>query len=53
MFNVPEIDMVGGPFRREGKLEPYVVNGSIDAESFLQIFRRINQAVGGEHSELR
>ena len=53
VFNVPAIDMVGGPFRPEGKLEPHVVNGSMDAESFLRIFRRIHQAVGGEHRELR
>jgi hypothetical protein len=45
VFNVPEIGMVGGPFRKEGAQQPFLVNGSSDEDSFLEIFTRIHTAI--------
>jgi len=51
VFNVPAIGAVGGPFRKDScsredertrcQREPWVVNGSMDANRFLQIFEEI------------
>lgn len=37
VFNVPQLNLVGGPFRA-GPGTPFVVNGSMDAPTFLRIF---------------
>lgn len=37
VFSAPELGVVGGPFRT-GKGTPWIVNGSMDADRFLQIF---------------
>jgi hypothetical protein len=45
VFNVPSIGMVGGPFREEGARKPFVVNGSSDEESFVEVFSCIHSAI--------
>ena len=43
VFSVPELGMVGGPFR-EGqgdKPTPWIINGSMDSDRFLQIFTEV------------
>mmetsp|Transcript_16170 Transcript_16170/g.36234 ORF Transcript_16170/g.36234 Transcript_16170/m.36234 type:complete len:229 (-) Transcript_16170:348-1034(-) len=42
-FSVPDIDAVGGPFRRAGEYESYVVRGSSGEESFLELFELIHR----------
>ena len=41
MFNVPEIDALGLPFRSRGKREPYVVKGSGSSDYFAALFEQI------------
>jgi len=43
VFSVPELGMVGGPFRQgQGdKTTPWIVNGSMDSDRFLQIFTEV------------
>ena len=38
VFNVPQLGLVGGPFRRGGKGTPFVLNGSMDMPTFLKTF---------------
>mmetsp|Transcript_2730 Transcript_2730/g.4865 ORF Transcript_2730/g.4865 Transcript_2730/m.4865 type:complete len:163 (-) Transcript_2730:803-1291(-) len=40
VFNVPQLGLVGGPFR-QGAGTPFVVNGSMDAPTFLRIFEGV------------
>jgi len=43
VFSVPAMGMVGGPFR-EGQAEkttPWIVNGSMDSDRFLEIFSKV------------
>lgn len=40
-FSVPAIDAVGGPFRKPGTHEAYVVRGSNSEQSFLDLFKLI------------
>lgn len=43
VFSVPELGMVGGPFRAgQGKTPtPWIVNGSMDSDRFLKIFSEV------------
>jgi len=40
VFSVPALQLVGGPFR-DGPGTPWIVNGSMDAERFLEIFTEV------------
>lgn len=40
-FSVPSLGAVGGPFRRAGEYEAYVVRGSSNAEDFLELFELV------------
>ena len=40
-FSVPSLGAVGGPFRRAGEYEAYVVSGSSNAEDFLELFELV------------
>lgn len=44
VFNVPSAGAVGGPFRTRGLREPYVRNGSMNPETFLETFVEIYEA---------
>jgi hypothetical protein len=43
VFSVPELGMVGGPFRAgQGEAPtPWIVNGSMDSDRFLKIFSEV------------
>jgi len=40
VFNVPAIGKVGGPLRK-GTGSPIIINGSMDPETFLQVFTQL------------
>ena len=42
-FSVPSLGAVGGPFRDAGEDEAYVVRGSSDEATFLQLFELVQR----------
>jgi len=58
VFNVPSTNRVGGPFRDEMRTpgqewsDPYEVNGSMDAASFLDIFEMVFHDINSDNDAL-
>jgi len=56
VFHHAESGATGGPFRPRGEHDPWFVNGSMDADHFLQIFTQIRERAleggGAPRSEL-
>jgi len=48
IYNVPHLNASGGPFRRRGDREPWVVSGSMDEDYFFSLFETIATEVVGE-----
>jgi len=51
VFSVPALDLVGGPFR-SGPGTPFVLNGSMDADTFLAVFNGALQRLQARRQEL-
>jgi len=49
VFNVPQLGLIGGPFR-SGQGTPFVVNGSMDAPTFLRIFEGAYERLRSAHA---
>jgi len=52
VFNVAALGLVGGPFRSGGQGTPFVLNGSMDADTFLAVFNGALQRLQARRQEL-